>query len=202
MCQRHAPSNAPEPHLDLVGLAARQRALPAVGRGRQVVGMHDSPPAGAVERARRGARVGVDLVVEPVEMTVRRRRPDMVGHRPAPWCGTGPRWRAAVPRRASAPRCRAPCRRSGWRRRLRNGARPVAAIQRSMPSARPIVRYSTSKGERWAGSRARCAAWSILSRSSGCRPARNTSELTAASGGSPKRARQRSSHSSLPVSTS
>ena len=71
----------PQAELGLVGLAARQREGPAPGDGRQVVGMHQVRPAGAVERPRRGAAEGVDLVVEPVELAVGRCRPDMVGHR-------------------------------------------------------------------------------------------------------------------------
>ena len=152
------------------------------GRSRAPAPSVRSPPAGRrdarwtssrpVERARRRTRVGVDLVVEPVEIAVRRRRPDMVGHGLRHGAEQTVRWRAA---RSSARFCAemsstAPTKRMGalpwpwWRRRHGRWRRSSARCR----PRRPIVRYSTWKGARSAGSSARWTAWSVWARSSGC----------------------------------
>ena len=57
-----------------------QRGPPGASRRPNIVRMHDGRPGRSVEFARRGAGVGMHLLVEPVEGAVRVRRPDVVRH--------------------------------------------------------------------------------------------------------------------------
>ncbi len=85
---RQRPSDMPaidaigaaDAELGLVDVPRRQGVGPRARRRRPVVGMDDVGPAVAVQRAGRGTAIGVGLVVEPVELAVRARRPHVVGH--------------------------------------------------------------------------------------------------------------------------
>ncbi len=62
------------------GFAGSQRRGPGGGGRGDIVRMHDRPPSFAVEFAWLRATVGVDLVVEPIELAIRPGRPYLVGH--------------------------------------------------------------------------------------------------------------------------
>ena len=61
--------------------ASRERRLPKLGGGRPVVGMNKGAPPIAVQRSGLHAAVFVNALVEPIELTVGPRCPDVVGHR-------------------------------------------------------------------------------------------------------------------------
>ena len=72
---------ASDPKLRFIRRASRERRLPKLGGGRHIVGMNKGAPPIAVERSGLRAAVFVNALVEPIELTVRPRCPDVVGHR-------------------------------------------------------------------------------------------------------------------------
>ena len=88
IADRHGAGEMPAPgavmaadaKLCLIGRAGLDRGLPGQRRLPHVLGMDDAAPQCPVQFTRTSAAIGIDLIVEPIELPVRRRGPDVVWH--------------------------------------------------------------------------------------------------------------------------